>query len=32
MQETGLVFYHVVLGGKARVEGDLNRAFPQTDG
>lgn len=28
-QDTGLVFYHVVLGGKARVEGDLNRAFLQ---
>src|SRR4030042_1555734 len=28
-QDTGLVFYHVVLGGKARFEGDLNRAFLQ---
>jgi len=25
--DTGLVFYHVVLGGKVMIEGDLNRAF-----
>jgi len=26
-QDTGLVFYHVVLGGRAMIEGDLNRAL-----
>ena len=28
-QDTGLVFYHVIIGGKASIEGDLNRAFLQ---
>jgi len=26
-QDTGLIFYHVTLGGKVAIEGDLNRAF-----
>ena len=28
-QDTGLVFYHVVIGGKVAFEGDLNRALVQ---
>jgi len=28
-QDTGLLFYHVILGGKVRIKGDLNRALLQ---
>ena len=28
-QDTGLLFYHVIMGGKVRIEGDLNRALIQ---